>query len=173
MSLVVDDLVLFQDRAGRPDDLGDLFLAFHEQSAAIGGAFGLLRLAVEHVEAGLHLVIEVQARGEHPVDEPAVRVVIGGRVQAFEPRRDESADAYRARIEPLTKDRATIEVARLQFDSFVVRVRDAIAAAMPEATATAARPSPTPTAPTATPRPRSPRATWPTSPGSRRWPAVS
>ena len=139
VSLVVDDLVLFQDRAGRPDDLGDLFLAFHEQSAAIGGAFGLLRLAVEHVEAGLHLVIEVQARGEHPVDEPAVRVVIGGRVQAFEQRRDESAAAYRARIEPLTKVRATIEVARLQFDSFVVRVRDAIAAAMPEATATVAR----------------------------------
>ena len=139
LSLVVDDLVLFQDRHGRPDDLGDLFLAFHEQAAAIGGAFGSLRLAVEHVEAGLHLVIEVQARGEHPVDEPAVRVVIGGRVQAVEPRPNESADAYRARIEPLTKDRATLEVARVQFDSFVARVRDAIATAMPEATAAVAR----------------------------------
>lgn len=139
VSLVIDDLVLFQDRDGRPDDLGDLFLAFHEQSAAIDGAFELLRLAVEHVEAGLHLVLEIQARGEHPVDEPAVRVVIGGRIQAFEPRRDETADAYRARVEPLTRDSAGLEVARLQFDSFVARVKDAIAAAMPEARAEVVR----------------------------------
>ena len=109
------------------------------RTSAIDGAFGLLRLAVEHVEAGLHLVIEVQARGEHPADEPAVRVVIGGRVQAFEPRGDESADAYRARIAPLASDPATLTVARVQFDSFVARVRDAIAAAMPAATATVAR----------------------------------
>ncbi len=139
VALVVDDLVLFDDRHGRPDDLGDLFLAFHDHAAAIDGAFGLLRLAVEHVEAGLHLVIEVQARGEHPADEPAVRVVIGGRVQAFEPRRDESAEAYRARIAPLANDPTTLTVARVQFDSFVARVRDAVAAAMPAATATVAR----------------------------------
>src|SRR5687768_7260538 len=43
VSLVVDDLVLFQDRDGTPNDLGDLFLAFHEQSDAIGGDFKLLR----------------------------------------------------------------------------------------------------------------------------------
>jgi hypothetical protein len=139
VSLVVDDLVLFQDREGRPDDLGDLFLAFHEQSAAIGGEFKLLRLAVEHVEAGLHLILEVQARGEHPAEEAAVRVVIGGRIAAFEPKRGESADAYRARVEPLAKDSATIELARMQFDSFVARVRDAIAAAMPEAHAMVVR----------------------------------
>lgn len=139
VSLVVDDLVLYQDREGRPDDLGDLFLAFHEQSAAIGGEFKLLRLAVEHLEAGLHLVIEVQARGEHPAEEAAVRVVIGGRIAAFQPTRGESADAYRARVEPLAKDSATVELARVQFDSFVARVRDAIAAAMPEARAEVVR----------------------------------
>lgn len=133
VSLVVDDLVLFQDRDGRPDDLGDLFLAFHEQSAAIGGAFELLRLAVEHVEAGLHLVIEVQARGEHPEREAAVRVVIAGRVQAFEPKKGEDAAAYQARVAPLLADKTAIDVARLQFESFVARVRDAVHAAMPEA----------------------------------------
>lgn len=30
LRLVVDDLVLFQDRDRRPDDLGDMFLTFHE-----------------------------------------------------------------------------------------------------------------------------------------------
>lgn len=133
VSLVVDDLVLFHDREGRADDLGDLFLAFHEQSDAIGGEFKLLRLAVEHLEAGLHLVLEVQARGEHDDDEEAVRVIISGRIHDLEPRKGEDAETYRARVEPLTKDRAAIEVARLQFESFVSRVRDAIQRAMPQA----------------------------------------
>src|SRR5262245_41026164 len=30
ISLVIDDTVLFHDRDGKPDDLGDLFLAFSE-----------------------------------------------------------------------------------------------------------------------------------------------
>jgi hypothetical protein len=139
VSLVVDDVVLYQDREGRPDDLGDLFLAFHEQSDALGGDFKLLRLAVEHLEAGLHLVIEVQARGEHPDTEEAVRVVIAGRIHDLEPRKGEDAAAYRARVEPLVGDRATIEVARVQFESFVTRVRDAIQRAMPEAQAEVVR----------------------------------
>ena len=139
VSLVVDDLVLFQDKDGNPDDLGDLFLAFHEQSDAIGGDFQLLRLAVEHLEAGLHLVIEVQARGEHPADEAAVRVVIAGRLHDLEPKRGEDAAAYRARVEPLTRDTTAIEVARMQFESFVGRVRDAIQRAMPEGQAEVVR----------------------------------
>jgi hypothetical protein len=139
VSLVIDDLVLFQDRDGQPDDLGDLFLAFHEQSDAIGGDFKLLRLAVEHVEAGLHLVLEVQARGEHPADEAAVRVVIAGRIHDLEPRKGEDAETYRRRVEPMTKDTAAIEVARLQFESFVARVRDAVQRAMPEAQAEVVR----------------------------------
>jgi hypothetical protein len=139
VSLVIDDLVLFQDRDGTPDDLGDLFLAFHEQSDAIGGEFKLLRLAVEHVEAGLHLVLEVQARGEHPDSEAAARVVVSGRLHELEPKKGEDAATYRARVEPLTKDAAMIDVARLQFESFVARVRDAVQRAMPEAACEVAR----------------------------------
>ena len=135
VSLVIDDLVLFQDKDGRPDDLGDLFLAFHEHSAALGAGFGVLRLAVEHVEAGLHLVLEVQARTEHAASEPAVRVIVSGRLADLEPKRGEDAAAYRARVEPLTRDRTAIDVATAQFESFVERVRGAIAAAMPEARA--------------------------------------
>lgn len=137
ISLVIDDLVVFQDRDRRPDDLGDLFLAFHDVGPAIG-EFKLLRLAVEHVEAGVHLVLEVQARTEHPAEDTAVRVVISGRVQAFEPRAGEDAEAYRARVEPLASDRKLIELAQLSFDSFVARARDAIARAMPEARASVA-----------------------------------
>ena len=133
VSLMVDEQVLFQDREGRPDDLGDLFLAFHDNAPVFGGGFSLLRLAVEHQEAGLHLVIELIARSEHPADEAAARVVIGGRIQAFEPRPDEDAEAYRSRVEPLTRDATRIEAHRRQFESFVSRVEEAIRAALPEA----------------------------------------
>jgi hypothetical protein len=134
VSLIVNDLVLFQDKEGRPDDLGDLFLAFHEQSSVIGGSgFDLLRLTVEHVEAGLHLVIEVQAKSVHASTDPAVRVIVSGRLKDLAPRKGEDAEAYRARVEPIAKDTGALEVARLQFESFVDRVHEAIAASMPDA----------------------------------------
>ncbi len=98
-----------------------------------GGGFGLLRLAVEHREAGLHLILEVIARTEHADEEPAARIVVSGRIADFEPRAGEDADAYRARVEPLTRDASLIEVSRRQFESFVDRVADAMRASMPEA----------------------------------------
>ena len=134
VSLTVNDLVLFQDKEGRTGDLGDLFLAFHEHSEVLGGSgFELLRLTVEHVEAGLHLVIEVQGKSEHAASDPAVRVIVSGRLRDLAPRKGEDAEAYRQRVEPIARDTAGLEVARLQFESFVERVHDAIAAAMPDA----------------------------------------
>src|SRR5512134_3537237 len=135
VALIVDDITLFHDKDGRPDDLGDLFLAFHAQSSALGGGFDMIRLTVEHVELGLHLVLEVQALSEHPVTDPAVRIIVSGRLRELEPRPSETADAYRARVEPLTQDKGALEVAKVQFESFVARVRDAIQRAMPEAKA--------------------------------------
>jgi hypothetical protein len=112
VSLVIDDTVLFQDKDQRPDDLGDLFLAFHEHADVFGKEFRMLRLAVEHDEAGIHYVLEVVARTEHPEQEAAARLVIGGRVKDFEPKPGEDAQAYRERVEPLTRNPGLFEVHR-------------------------------------------------------------
>jgi hypothetical protein len=133
ISLVVDDQVLFHDRDGNDDDLGDLFLAFHDNASVFGKEFDMLRLAVEHTEAGLHYVIEMVARSVHPVGEAALRVVVSARIVDFEPKKGEDAEAYRKRVEPLTKDAARIEMHRRQFEQFVAKVRDSIAKVMPEA----------------------------------------
>lgn len=133
LSLVIDDTVVFQDTDGKPDDLPDLVLALSEHAAVFGRGFHELRFAAEHEEAGLHLVIETRARTEHAQDEPAAIVSVGGRVRDLEPRPGESADDYRRRVEPLTKDAALFETARLQFESFVGRLEDALKASMPEA----------------------------------------
>lgn len=133
ISLVVDDQVLFQDRDGKDDDLGELVLAFSDNAAVFGGQFRLLRLAVEHEEAGLHAVLELIARGVHFDDEATGRVIVSGRVKAFEPRPGEDAEAYRARVEPLTRDPSSYEVYRRQFDAYVGRVTDALRGALPEA----------------------------------------
>lgn len=132
ISLVIDDQVLFWDREGRADDLGDLYLAFHANAPVFGKDFSTLRLAVEHEEAGLHLVLEIQARSLHPDDEPAARVVVSGRVKAFEPLPGEDAEAYRLRVEPLTQNAGILEVHRRQFETFVSRAADAMRAALPE-----------------------------------------
>jgi hypothetical protein len=133
VSLVIDDQVLFQDREGKPDDLGDLFLAFSDNESVFGAGFKLLRLAVEHQEAGLHLVLEIVARTEHPLNEAAARIVVSGRVRDFEPRSGEDAETYRKRVEPLTQTPTIYEAHKGQFESFVSRVADAIRASMPEA----------------------------------------
>lgn len=133
VSLVIDDLVLFQDRDRRPDDLGDLFLAFHEYAPALDADFRSLRLTVEHIEAGVHCVLEVQARTEFPKGETAVRIIVSGRIAALEPCAGEDAAAYRARVEPLLREPMTVQLSRVSFDNFVERARDAIARAMPEA----------------------------------------
>ncbi|WP_437945814.1 hypothetical protein WME98_33650 [Sorangium sp. So ce296] len=133
LSLVIDDTVIFQDTDGKPDDLPDLVLALSEHSSVFGRGFTELKFAAEHEEAGLHLVIEARARTEHAEDEPAGIVSVGGRLRDLEPRAGEGAEDYRRRVEPLAKDPALFETARLQFESFVGRLEGALKAAMPEA----------------------------------------
>ncbi|WP_437837402.1 hypothetical protein [Sorangium sp. So ce1153] len=133
LSLVIDDTVIFQDTDGKPDDLPDLVLALSEHAAVFGRGFQELRFAAEHEEAGLHLVVEARARTEHAEDEPAGIISVGGRLRDLEPRAGEAADDYRRRVEPLAKDPALFETARLLFESFVGRLEGALKAAMPEA----------------------------------------
>jgi hypothetical protein len=134
LSLVIDDTVIFQDTDGKPGDLPDLVLALSEHASVFGRGFRELRFAAEHEEAGVHLVIETRARTRHHRDEPAAVISVGGRIRALEPRSGETAEAYRARVEPMTKDPAPFEAARHAFDSFVSRLKAAFAAVMPEAT---------------------------------------
>jgi hypothetical protein len=133
ISLVIDDTVLFHDREGKPDDLGDLFLAFAENESVFGQGFEELRLAAEYREAGLHLVIEVQARPVHAPTAPAIRILVSGRIEALIPRPGEDAETFQKRAEPVASDSRALEVYRLQFEAFVQRLRDAVAAAMPTA----------------------------------------
>lgn len=135
VSLVIDDTVLFHDRDNKPDDLGDLFLAFHDNSSVFGQGFDELRLAVEHREAGLHIVMEVQARSVHAAGAPAIRIIASGRVEALTPKPGEDAETYRKRAEPIAGDAKALEMFRVQFESFVERLKEAIASAMPTARA--------------------------------------
>ena len=133
LSLVIDDTVIFQDTEGKPDDLPDLVLALSEHASVFGRGFRELRFAAEHEEAGLRLVIETRARTRHRKDEPAAIVSVGGRLGELEPKRGESAEIYRSRVEPLIKDPTRFEGARHAFESFVQRLEGGLAAMLPDA----------------------------------------
>jgi hypothetical protein len=133
LSLVIDDTVIFQDADGKAGDLPDLVIALADHSSVFGKAFRELRFAAEHDEAGLHFIVETRARTRHLKAEPAAVVSVGGRIRALEPARGETAEAYRARVDPLTKDAALFEAARHAFESFVARLRQELATAMPDA----------------------------------------
>jgi hypothetical protein len=133
VSLVIDDTVVFQDTDGRAGDLPDLMLAMSEHASLFGSGFRELKLALEHEEAALHLLVETRAFSEHRTGEPSAYVSVGGRIQELEPKQGESAEAYRQRVTPLATDSARLEGARLQFESFMARLESALRAAMPEA----------------------------------------
>lgn len=133
LSLVVDDTVVFQDADGKTDDLPDLVLALAEHASVFGREFRELRFAAEHEEAGLHLVVETRARTRHHKDEPAAIVSVGGRIRALEAQKGETAETYRARVEPLVGNAALFETARHAFQSFVARLEAGLRAALPEA----------------------------------------
>ena len=124
-----------------------------------GRGFREMKLAAEHEEANLHLLCEVRAVTQHRRGEPSAYVSVGGRLRDLEPRTGETAEAYRARVEPLAKDGGLLETARMQFQSFVGRLEAALHAALPEATveekradAVVVRPTTQPTAPAEDPR---------------------
>jgi hypothetical protein len=108
-----------------------MFLAFHEQASVFGQGFNMLRLTIEHEEAGLHTVAEVIALSEHPEDATAARIVLSSRIKAFEPRPGEDEEAYRQRLAPIVGDEKRIETHRQQFESLVQRMADAVRKAMP------------------------------------------
>jgi hypothetical protein len=132
IALVIDGKVLFEDKAGRADDVGDLFLAFYENEALYGGEFEEVILTVEHREGGLHFVLELCARGEHKTDESTVEVRVSARVADLEPRPGEGSKAYRERVAVVASSPAFTEGHRLQFESWVGKLRGAVASAMPD-----------------------------------------
>jgi hypothetical protein len=133
VSLVVDDTVIFHDSDGKAGDLPDLMLAISEHTSLFGTGFRELRLALEHEEAGLHLLVETRVFTEHPASEPSAYVSVGGRIQELEPKLGESAEDYRQRVTPIASDGARLEIARLQFETFVGRLENALRVAIPEA----------------------------------------
>ncbi|MFT3774115.1 MAG: hypothetical protein QM820_52790 [Minicystis sp.] len=153
VSLVVDGHVVFTDPHGTPDDFGDLVLALSEQAPIFGGGFRTLRLAVEHLETGLHYVVEIACEGEHEDKEPNATVRVGARVRDLEPRPGESAEEYRERIAPLATDTVLLETHKRQFETFVGRLSDALRAAFPTAQIQEREPEAKLVRPTAEPAP--------------------
>lgn len=135
IALIVDDLILFEDRDRRPDDLGDLLLAFREYAPAIDADYRVLRLTAEHLDAGIHYVIELQAYTRYPQDEAPVRIIISARLAELRPRSRETAREYNVRVVPLLQDGVALQSARDSFDRFTLRMRDAFARAMPDTNA--------------------------------------
>lgn len=132
VSLVVDEQVVFSDTEGKPGDLPELVDALGEHARVFGTDFRSVRLAVEHEEAGLHAVLEIQVRAEHRKSEPTAAVRVGARIRELEARIGETAEQYRDRVKPLVENTALLEGHRRQFDALVARLVDALRAAFPE-----------------------------------------
>ncbi len=124
--LVIDGVVLFEDKVGNPHDVDELFAAFYENEALYGRSFHELSLTVEHLEAGLATVIALTATGDRMSDVSRVELVVSGRIAALLGDGPNVNDSFGTPARP--------EAHRLQFERFVARVRDGLAAALPEVT---------------------------------------
>jgi hypothetical protein len=125
-SLVVDGTTVFHDARGVDGDLPDLILALSDHVSMFGDRSQELRLSVEHEEAGLHTILDAIVTSEHGRESPSVRIVVVGQLVELDPRPGESAEAYRARLEPLVTDAKLARTLRLQFGAFVSRVQESL-----------------------------------------------
>jgi hypothetical protein len=125
-SLVVDGVTVFHDTRGVDGDLPDLVLALSDHVSLFGDRSKELRLSVEHAEAGLRMVLDATVTSEHGREAPSANIVVLGQPADLDPRPDESAEAYRARIEPMVTDATLAKTLRLQFGAFVARIEEAL-----------------------------------------------
>lgn len=132
-SLVVDDVVVFEDTHGQRDDLPELMAAFGDHVLVLTETPKRLSLSVEHEEAGLSIEVEARFVLEHAADEPAACVSVVGRIFDLAPRPLESSETYRTRVENFLADPKHGAAVRLQFATFVSRIERALAAALPGA----------------------------------------
>jgi hypothetical protein len=125
-SLVVDGVTVFHDTRGVDGDLPDLVLALSDHVSLFGDRSKELRLSVEHAEAGLRMILDATVTSEHGREAASANIVVLGQPADLDPRPDESAEAYRARIEPMVTDTTLAKTLRLQFGAFVARIQEAL-----------------------------------------------
>jgi hypothetical protein len=126
-SLVVDGVTVFHDAHDAKGDLPDLVLALSEHVSVFGETCRELRLGVEHEEAGLELVLDATVISEHAKEAPSARICVLGQLVELQPLRGESAEDYRARIDPFVSDPKRSAAVRLQFGAFISRLEAALA----------------------------------------------
>jgi hypothetical protein len=125
-SLVVDGMTVFHDARKVEGDLPDLLLALSDHVSLFGDRSQELRLSVEHEEAGMHVVIDAAITSEHDKNAPSARIDVVGQPLEVNPRGDENATEYRARIDALVRDGKLANTLRLQFGAFISRFREAL-----------------------------------------------
>jgi hypothetical protein len=125
-SLVVDDVTVFHDAHDEKGDLPDLVLALSEHVSVFGESCRELRLSVEHEEAGMDLVVDATIASEHRRDAASARIAVLGQLAELDPRRGETAEEYRARIDPFVSDPKRAATVRLQFAAFIARLEGAL-----------------------------------------------
>lgn len=125
-ALVVDGLTVFHDARDEKGDLPDLLLALSDHVRVFGESCKELRMSVQHEEAGLELVLEATVTSEHPKDAPSARIAVLGQIIELAPVHGESAEDYRARIEPFVSNQSRAAAVRLQFGAFVSRLQTAM-----------------------------------------------
>lgn len=137
-SLVIDGVSVFHDAHDAKDDLPALLDALDEHVAVFGPGCKDLRLGVEHEEAGLQLVLEAKVVAEHRRGEPAAQIRVLGHLTDLVPLPGESAQGYRARIEPLVSDGRKLSVLRAQFEAYIARLHMALERSLSDARFTVA-----------------------------------
>lgn len=97
ISLLVDRKVIYLDHEAVGDDLPVLRQAAMA-SKVFQEPFEQLHLVLDHVEGGLHTIVDVQIRNRVALGEEEMTVVLSSRVEELRVKVGETAAEYRARV---------------------------------------------------------------------------
>ncbi len=134
--LAKDEFDIYLDEEGKSDDMAQAMQAFADEVDPIESeVFENLRLVLEHEECGLQYLIEVDIRRLHPVGEYPIRLVVNAAPSELRATPGESAEASRARLEPIFESQQTYEAftRRLQgvFEAFLENLAHGIRRSLP------------------------------------------
>lgn len=131
VSLVVDTDVVFQDNDGVAGDAEMLVAAMRTAHDRFDAGFATLRAVFEHATGGLHALIEVTVKMQHPADAPAATIAIGARADELRPQEGETMEAARERIGKRLADAALVPTYKNLLADFCSRLQQGLATSFP------------------------------------------
>ncbi len=124
IALKIDQTPIYLDNAMVDDDFNAMVGAINSMRSVLDHNFKVIHLVLEHSDGGIHYVLDTKIRGQVPVGDEEVYIVISGKIEALNPVPNETAPEFRVRIRNVINSPGFFESYRQQFQTSIENILD-------------------------------------------------